>query len=119
MEYAIQLKVMQNQEVKDALLATGNKLLVEDSIDDYYWGQGKDGSGRNQLGKTLMDVREQLRRGQLTQEEDKREFEAKQTQSSEVFAIQMGQVDHMSSNDMRKMKFDSSLLKIDCKDYYP
>ncbi|GAB4239826.1 MAG: hypothetical protein Kow00121_66390 [Elainellaceae cyanobacterium] len=30
---------------------------------DYYWGCGKDGSGKNKLGQILMEVREILRDG--------------------------------------------------------
>ncbi len=35
--------------------------LVENASRDYYWG-GRDGSGKNMLGKILMEVRESLRR---------------------------------------------------------
>ena len=31
------------------------------TTNDAYWGSGKDGKGRNQLGKTLMRVRGDLR----------------------------------------------------------
>jgi predicted NAD-dependent protein-ADP-ribosyltransferase YbiA (DUF1768 family) len=34
---------------------------VENSPIDYYWGCGKDGSGKNKLGQILMEVREILR----------------------------------------------------------
>jgi N-glycosidase YbiA len=44
------------------LLATGDDLLVENAPGDYYWGCGKDGSGKNRLGTILMEVREILRR---------------------------------------------------------
>jgi len=53
--------VDQNEDVKKALLETGKKYLVENTKDDYYWGCGSDGNGKNQLGKTLMIVREQVR----------------------------------------------------------
>jgi ribA/ribD-fused uncharacterized protein len=44
------------------LLSTGNQLIVENSPVDYYWGCGADGSGKNMLGKILMEVREILRK---------------------------------------------------------
>jgi hypothetical protein len=34
--------------------------LDENAPGDYYWGCGKDGTGRNQLGLTLMQVRDIL-----------------------------------------------------------
>ena len=37
--------------------------IIEHTSKDSYWGDGGDGSGRNMLGKTLMLVREELRRG--------------------------------------------------------
>lgn len=43
------------------LLSTGDEELVENSPIDYYWGCGKDGSGKNRLGVILMEVREILR----------------------------------------------------------
>ncbi|CAF4072362.1 unnamed protein product, partial [Rotaria sp. Silwood1] len=36
------------------LLSTGDRQLVEHTRKDSYWGDGGDGSGRNQLGLTLM-----------------------------------------------------------------
>ncbi len=35
--------------------------IIENAPHDYYWGCGADGSGKNQLGKTLMRVRSILR----------------------------------------------------------
>ncbi len=39
---------------------TGNCPIVENAPGDYYWGCGKDGSGKNKLGEVLMQVREIL-----------------------------------------------------------
>jgi len=36
---------------------------MENSPTDYYWGCGKDGTGRNELGKILMKIRSKLRQG--------------------------------------------------------
>ena len=46
---------------EDTLLATGDKELVENAPGDYYWGCGADGSGRNMLGRILMELRAELR----------------------------------------------------------
>lgn len=48
-------------ELKAILLGTGDEVLVEHTVNDSYWGDGGDGSGRNMLGKLLMEVREQFR----------------------------------------------------------
>lgn len=49
-------------ELRDALLATGDAGLVEGNTwGDVYWGR-VDGRGRNQLGRTLMRIRDDIRR---------------------------------------------------------
>lgn len=54
-------KFSQNPSLAEKLLDTEDVLLVEGNTwGDTYWGQ-VDGVGRNQLGKTLMRVREELR----------------------------------------------------------
>jgi N-glycosidase YbiA len=51
-------------EFREALLATGDRVLVENSRSDYVWG-GRDArggyGGRNLLGVVLMEVRAELR----------------------------------------------------------
>ncbi|MFZ6745942.1 NADAR family protein [Undibacterium sp. JH2W] len=47
----------QSQELKQLLLGTGKKLLVENSPYDSYWGIGPNGKGKNRLGHLLMQVR--------------------------------------------------------------
>ncbi len=56
---AIRAKVEQHSEVKEMLLSTENAILVEHTENDYYWGDGGDGSGENRLGKILMKVRDE------------------------------------------------------------
>ena len=49
-------------ELRDALLATGDAELVESNTwGDVYWGVCG-GRGRNQLGRTLMRIRDDIRR---------------------------------------------------------
>lgn len=45
------------------LLATGDAELVEYARSDSYWGCGADGSGKNMLGRILMEVQAELRAG--------------------------------------------------------
>lgn len=48
-------------DLKRKLLHTGDATLIENSPYDYYWGIGKDGTGKNRLGILLMQVREELK----------------------------------------------------------
>lgn len=61
MERAVLQKFKTHADIRDILLSTGEEPLVENSPMDYYWGCGKDGSGKNKLGQILMTVREVLR----------------------------------------------------------
>lgn len=58
---ALFYKFHQNAEAADVLLSTGNAEIIEDSPTDYYWGCGKDGTGKNMLGKLLMKIRDELK----------------------------------------------------------
>ena len=50
----------QNKELKEKLIATQSKLLVEgNNHGDRYWGK-VNGEGRNKLGELLMKVRSEL-----------------------------------------------------------
>lgn len=60
MKECVLAKFSQHQDLKEKLLATGNEDIVEDSPIDYYWGCGADGSGKNMLGKILMQVRTEI-----------------------------------------------------------
>ncbi len=61
MRTAVEAKVRQHEDVRAALLGTGEEELVEAAPRDSYWGCGSDGKGRNRLGQILMDVRTALR----------------------------------------------------------
>jgi ribA/ribD-fused uncharacterized protein len=54
------MKCQAHEEVANALLKTGDKNIVENSLYDYYWGCGRDGRGENIYGKILMDIRAKL-----------------------------------------------------------
>ena len=58
MKLALLHKFSQHERLKMKLLGTGIKVLVEHTANDSYWGDGGDGSGRNKLGKLLMEVRD-------------------------------------------------------------
>lgn len=61
MRVAVFAKFSQNDFLKEALLSTGNSILIEHTKNDSYWGDGGNGTGRNMLGIILMEVRELLR----------------------------------------------------------
>lgn len=58
---AVKAKFCQHQDIQQLLLDTGDVLIVENSPIDYYWGCGKDGSGKNKLGEILVKVRTELK----------------------------------------------------------
>ncbi len=61
MRRAVLAKFSTHADIREVLLSTGDEEIVENAASDYYWGCGKDGSGKNMLGKILMEVRAQLR----------------------------------------------------------
>lgn len=61
MKSAVYEKFKQNEEICNKLLSTGNSQIIEKTENDYYWGCGSRGTGKNMLGQILMEVREELR----------------------------------------------------------
>ena len=57
MRKAVRAKFTQHRELKELLLSTGEAKLVEHTSRDPYWGDGGDGSGKNMLGRILMEIR--------------------------------------------------------------
>ena len=64
MHQAVLRKFETHPDIRELLLATGDEQIVENAPGDYYWGCGKDGSGKNKLGQILMAVRTILRHQQ-------------------------------------------------------
>jgi ribA/ribD-fused uncharacterized protein len=60
MRRAVLKKFQTHAVLKELLLSTGEEEIVENAPSDYYWGCGKDGTGKNKLGKILMEVRNYL-----------------------------------------------------------
>lgn len=60
MMVGVQQKFATHEKLRRLLIATGAQLIIENSPYDNYWGIGSVGAGRNQLGTTLMRVREQF-----------------------------------------------------------
>lgn len=60
MRTALRAKFTQHAAARALLLSTGRARLVENSPHDYVWGCGRDGSGCNQLGILLSELRAEL-----------------------------------------------------------
>lgn len=60
MKKALEAKFTQNEALKQILLSTKGKELVEASPTDIYWGIGKARKGQNRLGKLLMELRDTI-----------------------------------------------------------
>ncbi|MBC8098077.1 MAG: NADAR family protein [Armatimonadetes bacterium] len=61
MRRAVLQKFQVHTEIRTVLLGTGDEELVENAPRDYYWGIGSKGTGKNMLGKILMETRTLLR----------------------------------------------------------
>ena len=61
----VKAKFMQNEDLKEKLLATGDLELIEGNHwGDIFWGQNNTTwNGENHLGKILMQLRDELRHG--------------------------------------------------------
>lgn len=54
-------KASQHEYVLRKLLETGDRLLIEDSWRDDFWGWGPNRDGQNMLGKLWMEIRSDFR----------------------------------------------------------
>jgi N-glycosidase YbiA len=61
MREAVWAKFEQHPQLRQLLLSTGDAELVEHTKNDRYWGDGGDGTGRNMLGRILMETRDRIR----------------------------------------------------------
>lgn len=61
MRAAVEAKIKQHADVRALLVSTGDLEIIEHTKNDFYWGDGGDGSGKNMLGKILMEVREKYK----------------------------------------------------------
>ncbi len=61
MKEILREKVNQHPYVKKKLLESEDRLLVEDSWRDDFWGWGPNKDGENYLGKLWMEIREEIK----------------------------------------------------------
>jgi len=62
MRKAVEAKFRQHDELAKLLLSTADATIVEHTDTDTFWGDGGDGTGRNMLGRVLMEVRAALQK---------------------------------------------------------
>ena len=60
MRVALRAKFTQHAAARELLMSTGRARLVENSPNDYVWGNGRDGTGSNLLGVLLAELRDEL-----------------------------------------------------------
>ncbi len=58
----LRAKMSQHPYVRQKLLESGDRLLVENSWRDDYWGWGPNRDGKNVLGRLWMSIRSELRK---------------------------------------------------------
>ncbi|MEJ2610420.1 MAG: NADAR domain-containing protein [Candidatus Thiodiazotropha sp.] len=61
MRDAVAAKFDQHNDLKQLLLSTKDRMLVEHTENDDYWGDGGNGKGKNMLGRILIEIRANLR----------------------------------------------------------
>jgi len=59
---ALKAKFSQHKELRLLLIETGDKILIEHTENDDYWGDGGNGKGKNRLGKLLMKLRSEFKK---------------------------------------------------------
>jgi ribA/ribD-fused uncharacterized protein len=63
MEELVRCKIEQHPFVKESLVGSGDKYIVEMNDNDEFWGWGKNHDGQNMLGTIWMKVRQELMAG--------------------------------------------------------
>jgi len=69
MKMLFRLKAEQHDEIRKALLESGEMKIVKHIVTfppgDGFWDDGEDGKGLNYIGKLWMEIREEVRKGVL------------------------------------------------------
>lgn len=60
MEEIVSAKLYQHDYVKNTLMESGLRTIIEMNDDDAFWGWGSDKKGENDLGKIWMKLRDEL-----------------------------------------------------------
>lgn len=60
MKEIMKAKLFQHDDVKGLLLSTGNMQILKNHPLDAFWGTGKDGKGKNIMGKIWIEIRKEI-----------------------------------------------------------
>lgn len=60
MKTAMRAKFVQHPRLAHQLVRTGDRLLIEATRSDYFWGAGEDGTGQNMIGRILTEIRSEM-----------------------------------------------------------
>lgn len=60
MKEIMRAKLQQHADVRMILLQTGEQQIIKNHPDDYFWGTGADGTGKNMMGKIWMELRTEI-----------------------------------------------------------
>lgn len=60
MEEIVRAKLNQHKDIKEKLLESGERDIIEASPEDAFWGWGPNKDGENQMGKIWMKLRGEL-----------------------------------------------------------
>jgi ribA/ribD-fused uncharacterized protein len=60
MRHALKCKIKNHPEIRELLVNSDEREIIEASPWDKYWGSGMDGSGKNMLGKLWMELRAEI-----------------------------------------------------------
>lgn len=64
MKDLMRLKALQNEEIRQALLESGNQKIVKHIVTyppgDGFWDDGEDGKGLNHTGRLWMEIRDEI-----------------------------------------------------------
>ena len=60
MTEVVRAKLEQNEDVRERLITTGNRIIAENSPWDDFWGLRPDGNGQNHLGNIWMRLRQEI-----------------------------------------------------------
>lgn len=69
MRRAVRQKFAAHPALQALLLGTDGEPIIEAAPHDAYWGAGADGTGKNMLGRILMEVRAELRAAAQSRED--------------------------------------------------
>jgi len=62
MEELLRTKAAQHPDIVEILRESGGRTLLKNYDTDYFWGTGKDGSGKNIMGELWMKIRDEVAR---------------------------------------------------------